>query len=106
MNFKKIKAVICWVFSGALFILAVTGLVLGYFIRGYNSDGEVIDGFGRLLVDSPAVLNVILKSWPGTIWFVIDIILLLFAIVGSHMLYSIGKDSYKNIERDYENNFF
>ena len=106
MTGNKVKAIICWIFSGIIALSLLAGIITAYFIRFTNGDGEVTDGFGRILIESPGVVSYVLKHWAGSVWFGIDCFILIAGMIAANILLNLGKDKYNNVYRDYENNFF
>ena len=74
---------ICLIAAIFLILLALTAIFLAYFpyCNFVDIEGDVRDGFGRLLDDVPAAMSIILPQWAGHIWFIIDCIILLGIIV-------------------------
>ena len=71
---------ICRVLAILSILIAVAGVILGYFVNYIGHDGEMRDGLGRMLDTVPEGFSLIMMQWAGFIWFFIDCILV-FALV-------------------------
>ena len=81
-------------------ILSVTAVILGYFVSFKSNDGDMRDGFGRLIVDLPVALS-FMKQWAGHIWLIIDCLILLGAVVIIDKLFMKSKNYFtgtKNVD--------
>jgi len=72
---------VCLISAIILTVLAITYIILGYFISFPDSNAEMRDGLFRLNDDVPSMLSIILPHWAGYVWFIVDCILLLAMIV-------------------------
>ena len=96
----KIKGYICLVSAVAVIILTVTAVILGYvpYFNFTDGDGEIRDGFGRVLGEVPAALSLILPQWAGHVWLIIDCLLLLGMIIIADRLFVKSKIYFNGIK--------
>jgi len=88
---------------GAVLIgLLIFWLIMGYIVRDTSDPNAWVDGIGRLIDQSPAIIRPIIPYWPGIVWFIVDIIFALIAIVGSNMAIIKGKELLRGVERKRE----
>ncbi|MCL2775089.1 MAG: hypothetical protein FWD71_17335 [Oscillospiraceae bacterium] len=87
----KAMGYVCRIIAVFLIILIIAGIILGYFVHYMGNDGQVHDGFGRLLDTVPGGLSLILPQWAGYIWFIIDCLIILALIVAIDRLFVQSK---------------
>ena len=94
----KIMGFVCLGLAVLFILLTITAIILGYVVSFKGSDGEIRDGFGRLLDDVPTALSFILPQWAGYIWFIIDCLVLLGMIIIIDKLFVLMKTYFKGIK--------
>ena len=84
-----------------LFALLIFWLIMGYVVRHTSDPNPMMwtDGIGRMIDKSPDIISMIIPYWPGIVWFVIDCILALAAIVFGNMAVIKGKELWAGIDR-------
>ena len=87
----KIMGYTCRIAAVLLMVLIIAAIILGYFVHYVGKDGEVHDGFGRLLDDVPAGMSLILPQWAGYIWFIFDCLVILALIIAIDRLFVQSK---------------
>jgi hypothetical protein len=78
---------ICVILAVAAILLIIAGIILGYFISYVGHDGDMRDGWGRLLDDVPGGFSIILRQWAGFIWFFVDCIVIFSLIIVTDKLF-------------------
>jgi len=71
---------LCITAAVLIIIIIIAGIILGYFVSYTGRDGDMRDGFGRLLDKVPGGFSIILRQWAGFIWFFVDCIII-FALI-------------------------
>jgi hypothetical protein len=69
-NMKKIITI----FGIGIIVIVFIYAFLLYFVT-YTKNGEIYDGVGRLLTESPLIIRVIFghdRLWAGLLWFISD----------------------------------
>jgi len=88
---SKIKGYACVVAAAAAIVFIIAAVILGYFVSFRSSDGELRDGFGRMLDEVPEALNLVLPQWAGHIWLIVDCLILLGLIMLIDRLFAKSK---------------
>jgi len=94
----KIMGYVCRIAAIFFILLIIAVIVLGYFVHYIGGDGQVHDGFGRLLDTVPAGMSLILPQWAGYIWFIIDCLLILAFIVIIDRLFVKSKTYFTGVK--------
>jgi len=90
-NEGKVMGYLCRIAAIVLICMIITAIILGYIVHFQGKDGEVRDGFGRLLDDVPGAMSMILPQWAGFIWFFIDCLILLALVIAMDRLFVKSK---------------
>ena len=79
----KIRGYACLILAILVILLIIISICLAYvpYFNFISGDGQIRDGFGRMLDDIPPALSLILPQWAGHIWLIIDCLILLAMIV-------------------------
>jgi len=72
---------ICLILGIFLVLLAITLIILGYFVSFKGGSEIMRDGLGRMLDEVPSAMSIILPQWAGHVWFIVDCLILLTMIV-------------------------
>ena len=94
----KIKGYICVIAAVAVIIFIITAVILGYIVSFKGGDGEMRDGFGRMLDEIPVAFSWILPQWAGHVWLIIDCMILLGLIILVDRLFVKSKIYFKGIK--------
>jgi len=95
----RVKGVAFIALGIALIALLIFWLIMGYIVRNTSDPNAWEDGIGRLIDQSPEVIRLIIPYWPGTVWFVIDCVFAIMAIVFGNMSIIKGRELWKGVER-------
>jgi hypothetical protein len=74
-------------------ISAFIGGFIAYFVVGIRDNGEMYDGWGRSLIESPWFVRLIFgqeKLWVGWKWFIVDIVVFWSLIGVAYAVCAIG----------------
>ena len=97
----KTMGYLCRIAAVFLIAFIIAAIILGYFVNSIDKDGEVRDGFGRLLDEVPGAMSIILPQWAGFIWFFIDCLILLALVIAIDRLFVKSKTYFtgeKNVD--------
>ena len=94
----QIMGTVCLVFAIIFILLAITLIVLGYFVPVVSENGVERDGLGTMLDEVPGGLSLILPQWAGHIWFIVDCLVLLGMVVIIDRLFVMSKNYFTGIK--------
>ena len=100
-NDGKIMGYVFRIAAILVICLIITVIILGYFVNFVSRDGEIRDGFGRILDDVPGAMSMVLPQWAGFIWFFIDCLVLLALVIAVDRLFIKSKTYFtgeKNVD--------
>ena len=75
---NKFKNTLAIIFGVPFFLGAFGYGYLAYLVRSVNESGILVDGLGRTLLLTPAIVKLILHPdslWAGFIWFIADAVI-------------------------------
>ena len=94
----KVMGYIFRIAAIAVIFLIIGAIILGYVVNFVGKDGDVRDGFGRILDDVPGAMSMILPQWAGFIWFIIDCLVLLALVIAVDRLFVKSKNYFTGIK--------